>query len=153
MENLSELYEIDGYSWYMKNAQLIRERRFDEVDVDNLAEEVDLMAENYEDKLESALIILVLHLLKLEYRSDWVYDLASWQKSVDEQRDRVNRYIEKSTNLKKYFIELIKYEKVYKYSLKKAIKQAKLDIDKFPQKNPYTIEQLTQDDWYPSSNH
>ncbi|WP_257252523.1 MULTISPECIES: DUF29 domain-containing protein [unclassified Endozoicomonas] len=37
------LYESDFYSWTKQHAQLIKERRFDKLDLDNLAEEVEDM--------------------------------------------------------------------------------------------------------------
>ncbi len=45
MELISE-YNRDFYSWLMKNAKLMREKKFSEIDVENLAEEIESMGKS-----------------------------------------------------------------------------------------------------------
>ena len=57
-------YDTDLYSWALQQAGLLRAGRLSEIDAPNIAEElVDVGNEQY-DKLESALAVLLMHLLK-----------------------------------------------------------------------------------------
>jgi len=56
-------YERDFYSWLMEQARHIREGRFDALDRDNLAEEIEALGREQFNKLVSALRVLILHML------------------------------------------------------------------------------------------
>ena len=62
MENL--LYDTDFYGWVNQQVQLLRSGKLTEVDMDNLAEEIEDMGKNLLRVLESRLEILLIHLLK-----------------------------------------------------------------------------------------
>jgi len=68
--NIKTLYEQDFYSWIQHHVALLKDSRFDEIDVDNLIEELEGMAKKDERELISRLIILIAHLLKWQYQSD-----------------------------------------------------------------------------------
>ena len=40
---MSNVYESDFYAWAMEQAALLRERRLDAADIDNIAEEIESM--------------------------------------------------------------------------------------------------------------
>ena len=42
--NIKTLYEQDFYSWIQHHVALLKDARFDEIDVDNLIEELEGMA-------------------------------------------------------------------------------------------------------------
>ena len=57
-------YDQDLYSWATEQAALLRASRIEEADAANIAEELDDVGNEQYDKLESALGIIFLHLLK-----------------------------------------------------------------------------------------
>jgi hypothetical protein len=57
------LYERDLHAWSREQARLLREGRLKEVDAENVAEEILDVGSNEYDKLESALRVLLLHML------------------------------------------------------------------------------------------
>ena len=59
-------YEKDFYSWALHHAQLLREGRFAELDIEHLAEELEDMGKSDRRSLENRCIILIAHLLKWE---------------------------------------------------------------------------------------
>ena len=63
---VSDEYDTDFYAWALHNAQLLRERRFSELDVEHLIEELEDMGNNKQE-LTSRFIVLIGHLLKWEY--------------------------------------------------------------------------------------
>ena len=65
--NLKELYEIDDYLWLEETVKLLREKRFNELDLDNLIEELDDLANELKYTVENLLEQIIRHLLFLEY--------------------------------------------------------------------------------------
>ena len=76
-------YGTDFYGWALQQANLLQEGRLSEIDTINVAEElIDLGNEQY-DKLESALTVLFMHLLKWDYQPE--KRARSWENTVREQ--------------------------------------------------------------------
>ena len=61
--------EADLYSWALRQAELLRAGRLSEIDAEAIAEEIDDVGEEQYDKLESALRVLMLHLLKWDHQA------------------------------------------------------------------------------------
>src|SRR6266446_5324856 len=73
-------YERDFYSWLMEQARHVRAGRWDALDRDNLAEEIESLGREQFNKLESALRVLLLHILKWDHQRD--KRTRSWALSV-----------------------------------------------------------------------
>ncbi len=50
VQNLKELYEKDFYLWVQENLRLLKEKRYDLVDWENLLEEIKDLGEWYVDR-------------------------------------------------------------------------------------------------------
>lgn len=61
---LEDLYEQDELLWYEKNAQLLRQHKFDEIDAIHIAESLENMGKQEIGRLRSHLTLLFMHLLK-----------------------------------------------------------------------------------------
>jgi hypothetical protein len=90
--------EVDLYSWALRQAELLRAGRLMEIDAAAIAEEIDDVAEEQYDKLESALRVVMLHLVKWDHQPD--KRSRSWTASVREQRRRVLRQLRKNPGLR-----------------------------------------------------
>jgi len=64
---MSNVYESDFYAWAMEQAALLRARRFDTADIDNIAEEIESMGRGEKRELVNRLAVLLLHLLKWQF--------------------------------------------------------------------------------------
>ncbi len=137
-------YETDFYEWALYNAQLLREGRLSEIDVKHLIEELEDMG-NHRQELASRFIVLIGHLLKWEYQPD--HRSSSWRGSIDEQRIQINRLIRKKPSLKPGL--LIAVNDAYGDAIKIAAKETGISKAHLPQENPYTIEQLLNEELYP----
>ena len=51
----NELYEADFYAWTQEQARLLRERRWDDLDLDNLVDEVESVGRSDKRQIESRL--------------------------------------------------------------------------------------------------
>jgi hypothetical protein len=81
-------YDQDFYAWLMRNANLIRQGRFAEVDALQVAEELESMGKRDKRELMSRLKILLMHLLKWSFQPD--KRSRSWESTIDEQREQIN---------------------------------------------------------------
>ena len=62
-----ELYEQDFYVWTEVQAELLRQRRFETLDLDNLIEEVEGLGDAKKSAVLSAVSVIIEHLLKLQH--------------------------------------------------------------------------------------
>src|ERR687883_164807 len=82
-------YDRDLYSWAIEQAALLRAGRIAEADVLNIAEEIDDVGNEQYDKLESALRIILIHLLKWDHQPE--RRSRSWWASIRVQRRHVRK--------------------------------------------------------------
>jgi len=61
---MGSLYQIDFVAWADETAKLLRQHRFEEVDLDALVEEVEGLAKRDHKAMRSQLQRLLIHLLK-----------------------------------------------------------------------------------------
>ena len=98
-------YGDDLYTWVQEQVALLRAGRLSEVDAANVAEELaDVGSEQYE-KLESALAVLTLHLLKWDFQPK--RRSRSWEATIKEQRRRIMRVLKKNPGLKSLISEAV----------------------------------------------
>src|ERR1700704_6195801 len=77
-------YERDFYSWSLEKARLIRAGRLAAIDRDNVAEEIESLGREQFNKLESAIRVLLVHMLKWDHQPD--RRSRSWANSIATQR-------------------------------------------------------------------
>ena len=61
----SDLYERDYYAWLQDQVRALRERRIEDVDWDNVAEEIEDLGKSERRGIRSHMARVVEHLLKL----------------------------------------------------------------------------------------
>lgn len=142
------LYDQDYYTWSMRTAQLIRQGRFDEIDVDHLAEEVEDMGKSTQRELVSRLIVLLAHLLKWQYEPDQrAWHGRSWRLTVQEQRRRLAILLRKNPGLKPLVSESV--EEAYGTALLVAARETDRDETAFPEVCPFAFEDALDNDFWP----
>jgi len=127
-------YDRDLYSWAVEQAELLRAGRIAEADALNIAEELDDVGNEQYDKLESALRIILLHLLKWDHQPP--RRSRSWQSSISVQRKHVLRVLRKNPGLKPLVDEAI--TEAYETARIEAAAQMLLDEDALPLECPYS---------------
>ncbi len=139
------LYDQDFNLWLSATAQKLREKRFDEIDLDNLIEEIESMGRSDRKAIKSFLRILLEHLLKITYwESERGYNLNHWLDEIFNFRYEIADSLEDSPSLKNYLIEV--FEPTYQQATKKV--EARLKF-KVPKESPFTLEQVLDPDWFP----
>lgn len=138
-------YDQDLYGWASEQAELLRLRRFEDVDWVNVIEEIADLGRSEYRALISALEQLILHLLKWQYQPDSRSN--SWRISIAKQRLQLERLLDDSPGLKSRLEEAI--AKGYKYGRKGASQETEMPLTTFPENCPYTWLQLSDESFLP----
>lgn len=142
---MSEKYLEDFSSWINQTAQLLRERRWHEIDVPRLIEAVEDLGKSERREIASQLTRLLLHLLKWQYQPQRRSD--SWLDSITDARTQIELTIEDSPGLRSYPAEQL--EERYQRARRQAVKQTGMEISVFPEACPYPLEVVLAEDWLP----
>jgi hypothetical protein len=142
------LYEQDFYLWIQTTAQLLKERRFEEVEWSNLIEEIESMGRSEKKELKSRLIVLIEHLLKLMYwESEKAYNARGWRNTIVEQKTEIELALEDSPSLRPLLNSL--FLDCYQKARSNALQKYQLPPDFFPAKPPFTLEDVLNSDYLP----
>jgi Domain of unknown function DUF29 len=131
-------YDQDFYLWCYRMAELIRVGRFDDVDRENLAEEIESLGRRYLTELKSRTSSLLVHLLKRDCQPE--KRSPSWFKTIDGQRERIAANIEDNPSLRRMMDDLI-YDR-YERAVKQTMRETGLRREAFPSTCPYTAIQI-----------
>lgn len=91
-------YDRDGYGWAMAQGRLLRERRLDSIDWDNVAEEIETMGRSERSAYRSQLTRVLLHMLKWEAQPE--RRGKSWWISIMNGRREARRILADNPGLK-----------------------------------------------------
>jgi hypothetical protein len=130
---LKPLYARDLYAWSREQARLLKARRVDKIDADNIAEEILDVGSNEYDKLESALRVLLMHMLKWDYQPE--IRSRSWENTIAIQRRHALRQLRKNPSLKSFVEEAV--ADAYFDARRVASSETDLDLIRFPEECPY----------------
>jgi hypothetical protein len=133
-------YDRDLYGWAVEQAALLRAGRIVEADARNIAEELDDVGNEQYDKLQSALRIILLHLLKWDHQPQ--RRSRSWWASIAVQRNQVRRVLRKNPGLKPHVDEAV--GEAYKDARVQAAAQTHLNLRAFPARCPFSWQDIMQ---------
>ncbi|MDP4021612.1 DUF29 domain-containing protein [Methylobacterium sp. NEAU 140] len=133
-------HEDDLYTWVQEQIALLRAGRVDALDLDNIAEELSDVGNAQYSQLESALRVLMIHMLKWDQQPE--KRTPSWIYSIREQRRRYAKILRKNPGLKQH-LETIR-EDIYPISRDWAADECNLQPDEFPPNCPYDWEDLLE---------
>jgi len=137
-EPLGADYDRDFYSWLMEQARHVRDGRWDAVDRENLAEEIESLGREQFNKLESTLRVL-LRILKWDHQT--ALRSRSWALSIKSQRADLDDVIADNPGLKPRIAEAI--ARGYRKARIEAARETGLDEEQFPDACPYDWNDIT----------
>lgn len=142
---LKNEYEKDFYAWTLHNAELMRQGKLSEIDVENVAEEIESMGRSDKRELVSRLAVLIMHLLKWQFQPNG--QGSSWITTIKNQRIDITDLLDESPSLK-HELDL-KLSKAYAKAIINAANETKLSEKTFPGKCPYTLDQCLDFNFFP----
>lgn len=143
----SAIYDQDLYTWSLEQAQLLRERKFEQVDWEHIIEEIEDMSKSEKRALQSFLETLLMHLLKWQYQP--AYQGRSWKFTIIEQRKRISEHLQENRGLKSKLPDLI--TRAYDYAVKGAVRETGLALETFPENCPWAFETFMDETFWPES--
>ena len=141
----NDLYETDFYAWTQEQARLLRERRWADLDLDNLVDEVESVGSSEKREIRRRMKVLLAHLLKWKLQPG--HRGQSWKRTISEQRTHLAAIVEDSSSLRGYVLgEAIES---HLGATLKASEETGLAIGLFPEQPVFTPEQVLDPEFFP----
>ncbi len=103
--DIQNLYDQDFVEWCEITAAQLRDRKFEQVDLENLIEEIEGLAKRDRRELKHRLTVLLAHLLKRIYVNS-PENFQGWELTIREQRRQIQDLLQDSPSLKSYLGEV-----------------------------------------------
>lgn len=146
LTNLSEsLYNQDFHLWVESTIKILEQKRFDQLDIENLISEIESMGNNDKKLVKSNLRILLMHLLKWQYQPE--KRTNSWRTTIKEHRNRLEDDFADSPSLKNYYLEI--FNECYQKARDLASSETGLSISVFPVECPFNSDLVLKSDFFP----
>ena len=143
--NLKELYETDDSLWLEETIALLKQKQFNQLDIENLIEELTSLGKRDLAKAKSLLRQIIIHLLLLQYwQVEYERNYRHWIGEVKTFRYDLNNHL--TTNLRNKLEDDL--NNIYQSAV--DFVKIKTDLTVFPEQCPYTLGQLLDDDYLPS---
>lgn len=139
------LYDQDFNLWVESTVELLQQKRFDQLDIENVIAELERMGNNDKKSIKSNLRILLMHLLKWQYQPD--KRTNSWRTTIKEHRNRLEDDFADSPSLKNYFLEV--FEQCYQKARDLASSETGLSLSVFPVECPFNPDLVLKSDFFP----
>lgn len=142
---MNTLYDSDFYAWTQEQAKLLREQKWESVDIANVVEEIESLGRQERRELRNRFGVLLGHLLKWQYQPE--HHGNSWQATIREQRRKIRTLLQESPSLQTCLEEVLRTG--YENGLDLAVRETNLPYSIFPESCPYTLEQALDVEFLP----
>lgn len=131
-------YDEDFAAWLQSQAVLLREHRFDELDIANLVEEVESVGRSEFRAFVSAVELIILHMMKWDYQPE--RQGRSWRKTIRDQRRAVTKLLADNPSFKARRDEAI--ELAYLGMPEDVEEETGVPAHRLPQTCPYSWDDI-----------
>lgn len=138
-------YDRDAYGWALHQARLIRAGRLDEIDVENVAEEIESVGRSERRELTNRLALVIQHILKWQFQPE--RRGASWASTITEQRAGAAIVLRDNPSLRPVLPEIV--TDAYRLGRLAVIRETGLPKGTFPASCPYSFAELMAEDFLP----
>lgn len=142
------IYETDFNKWVEQTITQLKNRKFEELDLDNLIEEVQDLSGKDRHKLTSLLTRLLEHLLKIKYwTSERDFCLRGWLKEVKNFRIQIKQLLKKSPSFKPYLAEI--FNECYEDARELMNVEMTLELEEIPLEPLANLDEVLDLNWFP----
>ena len=129
---LKNLYEIDEHLWLEETIKILKEKRLNDLDLENLIEELESLSKKDRNRVSSFLEQIIRHLLLLQY---WTIEQERnknhWRAEIQSFRTQLRKYL--TTNLHNYLANELNI--IYQDALEYVQEKTGFFVD-FPEECP-----------------
>jgi Domain of unknown function DUF29 len=141
-----DLYDRDFVEWAAQTAELLRQGRVDQVDLEQVAEEIEDLGKSDLAAVEAYLQLMLMHLVKRRIQPERAG--SNWQRSITTGRIQIDVRIQHSPSLLGHLERNL--QKIYRRAVRDALRETGLlqkahELD-IPQECPYTVHDLLERD-------
>jgi ribosomal protein L29 len=138
-------YEQDLVAWANEQARLLRAGRFDQLDLEHLAEEIEDVGKSEQRELANRMAILLAHLLKWQMQPE--RRGSSWTITIRNQRRAIARALEETPSLKGKLADARWWDAVWGDAADLAAREA--GLSEFAENCPWTVDEVMDLEWMP----
>ncbi len=140
-------YDSDVILWSEEQARLLRARRFAELDLEHLADEIEDVGKSEKRELASRMAVLLAHLLKWTRQPE--NQTNSWRATIDDQRRRIALAIKETSSLKSVMRVADWQEGAWLDARSQARKEMGLPGEDLPEVCPWSMDQALDLEFWP----
>lgn len=140
-------YDTDFEAWAQQQAEALRAKQWDQLDIEHLAEEVEELRKTERRGVRSQLRLILSHLLKWVYQPDKRTD--SWRSTIANGRVLVQEDLEDSPSLAHDLPELFAW--AYPRARRDAADETGLPLAAFPEACPWSLDQVLDGHFWPEA--
>jgi hypothetical protein len=141
-------YATDFHAWAQAQAEALRVKDWPLLDVENLVEEVEGLAERHRSAMEHQLECLLIHLLKYQYQPEERPRRGrSWRVSIASARHEFSNVIRRNPSLQAYPADCLAH--AYRYARRQAARQTGLPLRAFPPDPEWSLTEILNEDSWP----
>ena len=96
---MTSSYETDAVAWADEQAQLLRAKQWNALDINNIAEEIEDLGRKYRDALKSHITRLLMHRLNQQFQP--LLATRTWDLSIREASKQIRRLLRDHPSLKR----------------------------------------------------
>lgn len=135
------VYDTDFSKWVRDQAEFLKEREFEKLDIDNLIEEIESLGRSEKRILESYLEKWLMHMLKIKFQPK--KHTASWDNTIEISRHKAQKTLSENPSLKPKLKEIV--EDAYFSARIMASTETGLAVANFPEECPWVLKELFPD--------
>lgn len=133
-------YDSDVVAWAREQAALLRERKFSQLDIEHIADEVEDVGKSEQRELASRMAVLIAHLLK--WRAQPERQSRSWTSTIGNQRERIALALKATPSLKASLRNEDWWREAWLDALARASQETGIDEAEFGETCPWTVDEV-----------
>ena len=149
---MSARYDQDILAWSQEQARLLRAGRFDLLDLEHLADEIEDVGKSEKRELSSRMAVLLAHLFKWQFQPE--RRGRSWSATIEVQREQIALVLQETPSLKNSLTDDLWNRKTWNDAraivAKELAEQPQL-IAQFPKQCPWPLADVLDEHWLPEA--
>lgn len=150
LQMLQTLYEQDYYAWVNQTAELLQSHQWRALDLEHLIEEVVGFGKNQQLALQSALRLVLSHLLKWKYQLE--LRTRSWQITITRERLNIDELLQESPSLRRFLDDAQWMNTTYQRARREAMVETGLSEENFAIACPFSVDEILGLDFDPHAD-